>query len=227
MTGQQTDNLTSKLAAKQSEILDAAASLTQQQLQQHANNITQQCNAVLNTLKNDTLSVQSEASAAIEALKKTLEAAQTLTLTSLQQQQIRERLQHQISSQQAQALKESLTPLKNELRLLQQEAQNLSKVTLKGWLKPLLIGGLVAIGVLLVTVGGTLTLDHLISSRAQTLSDLQSQITDQRMTLQQLSSDTWGIDLIMIDGQQYIVLPEGRKVDPEWTVRGRPALKME
>ena len=55
---------------------------------------------------------------------------------------------------------------------------------------------------------------------------LDRDIEEARRTLAQLEVDTWGIVLDEIEGERFVVVPEGALADPLWRVDGRPALKL-
>lgn len=232
MTGQQSDTLTAKLQARQREQLDAVAALTQSELQRLANSLKQQCESAASTTSADMQRLSEAITSTADRLqtimrqaRNTAEAAQ---LTTLEQSQLKQALHDQLQQIHAEAIGGQIKPLQRELTALNREAQALSKTTAKAWLKPLAIGASVAIGVILAALAGTLTLDKVIGSRAATLSELQSQISAQRMTLTRLQGSTWGIDLQVIEGQQYIVLPQNRTTDGRrWNVGDRIAIKVE
>lgn len=242
MTGQQMPSLTAKLQQRQREQLAEVERLTSEQLQQLAATLRQQCSAALSTTERDISRVTSEQTQSLsalsyeiktvsEVLQRTLSEARNTAerslLSHLEQEQLKAQLHDQLSQIHSEAVADQLTPLKLELQEINREAQNLSRTTFRAWLRPLAIGASVATGVILAAVAGTLTLDGVIASRAATLSNLQSQIVDQQMTLSRMQGSTWGIDLQMIEGQQYLVLPEGRTIDGRsWTVGDRQALKL-
>ena len=65
-----------------------------------------------------------------------------------------------------------------------------------------------------------------IQSRIETLATLDVQIEDARETLAEIEETTWGVTLLEIDGERFVVLPDGTLEHPPWTVDGRPALKL-
>jgi len=235
MVGQQSESLTAKLRTNVREQLDAADALTKDELQQHAQRLTKQCSDVLSQTESvisgqsqSLQGLQSEARRTIDALKSTLEAARSLELSMADQHQIRDRLTAQITAQQAQAIGASVQPLQQSLQQLNREAAALSRTTAQSWLKPLLIGVGIATGISVVVAGGLKVADVLIAKRAEQLQALNERITEQRMTLTRLQGSTWGVDLQILDGQQYIVLPQGRTTDGKrWTVGDRQAIKVE
>ena len=65
-----------------------------------------------------------------------------------------------------------------------------------------------------------------IQSRIETLAALKVQIEQARETLAEIEETSWGVTLREIDGERFVVLPDGTLDDPPWTVGGRPALKL-
>ena len=94
------------------------------------------------------------------------------------------------------------------------------------WLRPLVVGLSLFIGF----SGGSWGLMHWLSasiqSRIETLAMLEVRIDQARETLVEIEDTTWGVTLREIDGERFLVLPDGALEDPPWTVGGRPALKL-
>ena len=65
-----------------------------------------------------------------------------------------------------------------------------------------------------------------IQSRIETLATLHVRIEEARETLAEIEDTTWGVALREIDGERFVVLPDGTLDDPPWTVGERPALKL-
>ena len=99
-------------------------------------------------------------------------------------------------------------------------------VLLNAWLRPLLVG----LSIFVAISGGSWTLTHWLATRIQgrieTLATLEVQIEDARETLAEIEETTWGVTLLEIDGERFVVLPDGTLDHPPWTVGGRPALKL-
>ena len=97
---------------------------------------------------------------------------------------------------------------------------------LNAWLRPLVIG----LSLFLVFSGGSWGLMHWLSasiqSRIETLATLHVRIERGRETLAEIEDTTWGVTLWEVDGERFVVLPDGTLKDPLWTVGGRPALKL-
>ena len=97
---------------------------------------------------------------------------------------------------------------------------------LNAWLRPLVVGLIIFLGI----SGGTWGLMHWLSAsiqgRIETLATLEVQIEHARETLAEIEDTTWGVTLLEIDGERFVVLPDGTLDHPPWTVGGRPALKL-
>ena len=97
---------------------------------------------------------------------------------------------------------------------------------LNAWLRPLVVGLTLFLGI----SGGSWGLMHWLSasiqSRIETLAMLEVRIDQARDTLAEIEETTWGVTLREIDGERFVVLPDGTLDHPPWTVGGRPALKL-
>ena len=97
---------------------------------------------------------------------------------------------------------------------------------LNAWLRPLVVG----LSLFLAFSGGSWGLMHWLSTRIQgqieTLAMLEVRIDQARETLVEIEDTTWGVMPREIDGERFVVLPDGALEKPPWTVGGRPALKL-
>ncbi|MCY4628336.1 MAG: hypothetical protein OXE58_12325 [Acidobacteria bacterium] len=97
---------------------------------------------------------------------------------------------------------------------------------LNAWLRPLVVG----LSLFLAFSGGSWGLMRWLSasiqSEIETLAMLEVRIDQARETLVEIEDTTWGVTLREIDGERFLVLPDGALEDPPWTVGGRPALKL-
>ena len=97
---------------------------------------------------------------------------------------------------------------------------------LNAWLRPLVVGLILFVGI----SGGSWALMHWLSasiqSRIETLAVLDVRINQARETLAEIEETSWGVTLREIDGERFVVLPDGTLDHPPWTVGGRPALKL-
>ena len=97
---------------------------------------------------------------------------------------------------------------------------------LKTWLRPLVVGLSLFLGISLGSWALTRWLSAGIQSRIETRATLDFQIEEARETLAGIEETTWGVTLVEIGGDRFVVLPYGTLERPPWTVDGRPALKL-
>ncbi|MCY3595926.1 MAG: hypothetical protein OXG71_00595, partial [Rhodospirillales bacterium] len=97
---------------------------------------------------------------------------------------------------------------------------------LKTWLRPLVVGLSLFFGISLGSWALTRWLSAGIQSRIETRAALDFQIGEARETLAGIEETTWGVTLVEIAGDRFVVLPHGTLANPPWTVDGRPALKL-
>ena len=97
---------------------------------------------------------------------------------------------------------------------------------LNAWLRPLVVG----LSLFLAFSGGSWAtmrwLSASIETRIETLATLKVQIEQARETLAEIEETTWGVTLREIDGERFVVLPDGVLDDPPWSVGERPAVKL-
>ena len=97
---------------------------------------------------------------------------------------------------------------------------------LNAWLRPLVVGLSLFLGFSGGSWGLMQWLSASIQSQIETLAMLEVRIDQARETLVEIEDTTWGVTLREIDGERFLVLPDGALEDPPWTVGGRPALKL-
>ena len=97
---------------------------------------------------------------------------------------------------------------------------------LKAWLRPLVVGLSLWLGIFGGSWATTRWLWTRIQIRIETAAELDLDIEEARQTLAQLEVDTWGIVLREIEGERFVVVPTGTLDNPRWTWRDRPAVKL-
>ena len=118
----------------------------------------------------------------------------------------------------------------NALRTIERDTAvatgRMRALLLKAWLRPLLVGLSLWLGI----CGGSWATMHWLSvriqARIQTAAALDLDIEQARQTLERLEATTWGITLREIEGERFVVLPVGALAYPPWTVDTRPAVKL-
>ena len=104
--------------------------------------------------------------------------------------------------------------------------ERMRALLLKAWLRPLVVGLSLFIGI----SGGSWVTMHWLSGsierRIETLAALNVPIEQARETLAEIEETTWGVTLREIDGDRYVALPAGTLGRPSFTVDGRPYVKL-
>ena len=100
------------------------------------------------------------------------------------------------------------------------------ELLLKAWLRPLIVGLSLWIGICAGSWATMRWLARSIQDRIETAAELDFDIEEAQRTLAQMEVDTWGVALLEIEGERFVVVPDGALGDPPWRVDGRPALKL-
>ena len=108
----------------------------------------------------------------------------------------------------------------------EQATGRMRELLLRAWLRPLVVGLSLWLGICGGSWATTRWLARSIQARIETAADLDVRIEAARQTLAQMEEDTWGVALHEIEGERFVVLPAGTLDNPAWTVRDRPALKL-
>ena len=96
----------------------------------------------------------------------------------------------------------------------------------RAWLRPLVVGLSLSLGICAGSWAGTRWLWTTIEQQIEALAVLRVDIKEARATLARIEDTTWGLELTKIDGERFVVLPAGTPDSRRWTVGGRPALKL-
>lgn len=128
--------------------------------------------------------------------------AEIRSLSESEAQAARAELIRALETEQGAAIAKAISPLQRALKQLQGEGQALARMTARAWLKPLLIGGSAALGVMLTAWAGSATLDRLYSQRLDKLQALSQQIDEAQQTLSRLPA---GVTFVEEKGERYII----------------------
>ena len=119
---------------------------------------------------------------------------------------------------------------RNALRTIERDTEEatgqMRELLVKAWLRPLIVGLSLWLGFFGGSWATMRWLARSIQTRIETVGGLNRDIEDARRTLAQLEVDTWGIVFHEIEGERFVVVPDGALGDPPWRVDGRPALKL-
>ena len=118
----------------------------------------------------------------------------------------------------------------NALRTIERDTtaatSRMRALLLKAWLRPLVVGLSLWLGICGGSWATVQWLSTRIQSRIQTVAVLDLSIEEARQTLARLEATTWGITLQEIEGERFVVLPDGALAYPPSTVGNRPAVKL-
>ncbi len=119
---------------------------------------------------------------------------------------------------------------RNALRTIERDTEEatgrMRAMLLKAWLRPLVVGLSLWIGICAGSWATMRWLSRSIQARIERVAELDYDIEEARRTLAQTEVDTWGVALLEIEGERFVVLPFGTLENPPWTVRDRPAVKL-
>ena len=119
---------------------------------------------------------------------------------------------------------------RNVLDIIERDTEEatgrMRELLLKAWLRPLIVGLSLWLGFFGGSRATMQWLSRSIQTRIETVAGLGRDIEDARRTLAQLEVDTWGLVFHEIEGERFVVVPDGALADPPWTWRDRPAVKL-
>ena len=119
---------------------------------------------------------------------------------------------------------------RNALRSIERDTEEaagrMRELLLKAWLRPLIVG----LGLWLGIFGGSWAtmqwLSRSIQDRIETLGEMDVRTEWAREMLAEIEETTWGVELLESSGDRYVSLPADTPVRPAFTVDGRPYLKL-
>ena len=119
---------------------------------------------------------------------------------------------------------------RNALRSIERDTEEatarMRELLVKGWQRPLIVGLSLWLGFFGGSWATMQWLSRSIQTRIETVAGLGRDIEDARRTLAQLEVDTWGLVFHEIEGERFVVVPDGVLARPPWWVDDRPALKL-
>lgn len=158
-------------------------------------------------LEDDRLQIEaltsSELSKLADALKQQSHAALSTTLDAIESD-LNQRLngiKKQIEAQ--------TKPLVSHLASVRAEASALQRLTVRAWLKPLLLSLSLSLGIFAGSWGLMQWLSHGIQSQLETRAALAQEIQRQKRVLAQIESKTWGLELHEDSNGRFVIMPPG------------------
>ena len=104
--------------------------------------------------------------------------------------------------------------------------ERMRELLLKAWLRPLVVGLSLFLGIYGGSWATLRWLSRSIDSRIETLAEVNVRIVRARATLAEMQETTWGVELAEISGERYVALPAGTPGRPAFTMDGRPYMKL-
>lgn len=125
------------------------------------------------------------------------------------------------------AIRKEVEEYAARVQVLLDRTRQANRALTKAWLRPLVVGLSLFLGIL----GGSWGLTRWLSSNIESLLDtkaaLSVEIKEQQLTVERLKETTWGVVLHEgNEGRRFVVLPAGTLKYPPWTVGGRPAVEL-
>ena len=100
------------------------------------------------------------------------------------------------------------------------------RMLLNAWLRPLVVGLTIFLGISGGSWALTRWLSVSIQSRVATMAVPTVRIEQTRETVTEIQNATWSVTPREIHGERFVVLPDGALDHPPWTVGARPARKL-
>ena len=120
--------------------------------------------------------------------------------------------------------------LSNALRTIERDTEEatgrMHALLLRAWLRPLVVGLSLWLGIFAGSWATTHWLSARIQSSIEDAGALEFRIEQARQTLARIEEETWGMTLREVQSDRFVVLPRGSLDRPPWTVRGQPAVKL-
>ena len=112
------------------------------------------------------------------------------------------------------------------VRDIKDHTRRMNAVLLGAWLRSVMVGVCLFLGILGGSWGLTQWLSSNIQSLIQTRSALQIEIQEARQTIELLEQSTWGVNLVEVNGRRFVILPAGTPPNPLLTMDGRPTVRL-
>ena len=100
------------------------------------------------------------------------------------------------------------------------------ELLVKAWLRPLIVGMALWLGIFVGSWATMRWLSRSIQDRIEDISLAEIEIAGGREMLADIEETTWGVGLREVNGERYVTLPRGTPVLTDFTVDGRPYIKL-
>ena len=100
------------------------------------------------------------------------------------------------------------------------------ELLVKAWLRPLIVGMALWLGIFVGSWATMRWLSRSIQDRIEDISLAEIEIEGGREMIAEIEETTWGVGLREVNGERYVTLPRGTPVLTDFTVDGRPYIKL-
>ena len=100
------------------------------------------------------------------------------------------------------------------------------ELLVKAWLRPLIVGMALWLGIFVGSWATMRWLSRSIQDRIEDISLAEIEIEGGREMIAEIEETTWGVGLREVNGERYVTLPRGTPVLTDFTVDGRPYVKL-
>ena len=119
---------------------------------------------------------------------------------------------------------------RNVLRSIERDTEEatgrMRELLAKAWQRPLIVGLSLWLGFFGGSWATMQWLSRSVQDRIETRSMVDLEIAGGREMLAEIEETTWGVGLREVNGERYVTLPRGTPVLTDFTVDGRPYVKL-
>ena len=112
------------------------------------------------------------------------------------------------------------------VRDIKDHTRRMNAVLWRAWLRSVVIGVCLFLGILAGSWGLTRWYANQIQSLIETRAALEFEIQEARQTLERIEQTTWGVKLVEVNGRRFAILPKGTLENPLLSMDGRPAVRL-
>ena len=112
------------------------------------------------------------------------------------------------------------------VRDIKDHTQRMNAALWGAWLRSVVIGVCLFLGILAGSWGLTRWYANHIHSLIETREALEIEIQEARQTIERIEQTTWGVTLVEVNGQRFAILPESTPENPLGIMHGRPTVRL-
>ena len=112
------------------------------------------------------------------------------------------------------------------VRDIKDHTRRMNAVLWRAWLRSVVIGVCLFLGILAGSWGLTRWYANQIQSLIETRAGLDFEIQEAQQTLERIEQTTWGVKLVEVNGGRFAILPESTPENPLGIMDGQPAVRL-